>query len=66
MTVDELKQAKDRLAENVIALAKDFEMATSVKVKELYLNIPLAVTGKEGKYTMAHPSETSCVVDLAL
>ena len=63
MTVDELKDAKDRLAEDVIALAKDFEMATSVKVKELYLNIPLGLT-LEGK--LPRSSRTSCVIDLTL
>ena len=66
MTVDELKDAKNRLAKDVIALAKDFEMATSVKLRGLHLYIPLAKSSEESKYTMSGSSETDCVIDLAL
>jgi len=66
MTIDELKKAKDKLAKDAIALAKDFEVLTSVRVRGLHVNIPDTSPEalEKSKYQMSPHPEPRCVIDL--
>ena len=69
MRIDELEEAKDKLAKDAIALAKDFETLTSVRVRELYVNIPPPIDTspealEENKYRANRFPEPSCTIDL--
>ncbi len=66
MNIDELKVAKDKLAEGIAALIKDFEISTSVGVKNCHLDISSAIkiTMETGETKTAVPSATSCIIDL--
>lgn len=69
MNIDELREAKAKLEKDAIALAKDFEALTSVRVRELYVSIPPSVDTslealEENKYRAYQPTEPSCTIDL--
>lgn len=60
MTIDSLKEAKAKLAKDVLALAKDFEASTSIRVRDLHLNASPAAyftLGDGGRYI-------GCAIDL--